>query len=94
MSKLKVVHRFLREPNHLSSKTSRVANRSTPFENTLTKLEDPKTGRSLYLIGTTNSSTLLANRTKSLIAEVKPESVYVQTTPDWWKIAKDLSVGI
>ena len=92
MSKVKVLHRFLREPNHLSSKTSRVANRSNPFENTLTKLTDPKNGRELYLIGTTNSSTLLANRTRKLIEEVQPNSLYVQTTPDWWKLAKDMNV--
>jgi hypothetical protein len=44
------------------------------------------------LIGTTNSSTLLANRTKQLVQDVKPDTLYVQTTPDWWKIAKDLDV--
>lgn len=92
MSKAKILHRFLREPNHLSTKSSRIGNRSTPFENTLTKLTDPKTGKELYLIGTTNSSTLLANRTRKLIEELKPDSLYVQTTPDWWKLAKGMQV--
>ena len=60
---MSVTHRFLRNPNYWSNVSSRVANRSKPLENTLTKLEDPASGRTLYLIGTTNSSSLLAYRT-------------------------------
>lgn len=66
--------------------------RATPFENTLTVLKDPKTGRELYLIGTTNSSTLLANRTKKLVSEVKPDEVIVQASQQWWKVAKNINL--
>ena len=41
--------------------------RSNPHKNTLTILKDPKNDRTLYLIGTTNSSTLLSYRTRELI---------------------------
>lgn len=51
--------------------------RFDPLKNTLTVLSDPSNGRTLYLIGTTNSSTLLANRTKELIAKEKPDAVFV-----------------
>lgn len=40
-------------------------------------LEDPKSGRTLYLVGTTNSSTKLAYRTKELIEKENPDSVFV-----------------
>ena len=66
-SSTKVIHRFLREPNLSSSIYKRVANRSDPFNNTLTVVKDPKTNRERYLIGTTNSSTTLAYRTKKLV---------------------------
>lgn len=46
---------------------NRVVNRYRPEENTMKVLKDPKSDRELYLIGTTNSSTLLAHRTKELI---------------------------
>ena len=88
----KVIHRFLREPNHASSTISRVANRSDPFKNTLTKLEDPKNNRTVWLIGTTNSSTTLAYRTKKLLQDVNFQSVYVQSSPLWWSYAKHLDV--
>jgi hypothetical protein len=80
---MSVAHRFMRNPNYWSSPLNRVANRSKPLENTLTKLEDPATGKTLYLIGTTNSSSLLAYRTKDLIEskkmylDLKPDSVFV-----------------
>lgn len=63
----KVIHRFLRQPNIDSNTFNRVGNRFKPFENTLSVLEDPKTNRQLYLVGTTNSSTTLAHRTQKLI---------------------------
>lgn len=58
----------------------------------MTKLTDPKGERELYLIGTTNSSTLLANRTRKLVEDVKPDTLYVQTTPNWWKLAKEIDI--
>ena len=62
-----VVHRWVRQPNLNSDIYNRVANRADPLTNTLTVLEDPTHNRKLYLIGTTNSSTTLAYRTKKLI---------------------------
>lgn len=88
----KVIHRFLRNPNINSGIYNRIANRYDPFNNTLSVLEDPKSNRKLYLIGTTNSSTTLAYRTKKLVEEVKPTSVYVQASKVWWDFAKHLDV--
>jgi hypothetical protein len=48
-----------------------------PYGNTLRVLEDPKNQRKLYLIGTTHASTLLAYRTKKLIEQEKPDTVFV-----------------
>ena len=53
------------------------------YKNTLTHLTDPKSGRNLYLIGSTHASTQLALRTQKLIQDVKPDSVYLQTNQDW-----------
>lgn len=83
-----VVHRFVRNPNIPSSLAMRVGNRSNPFANTLSILEDPANKRKLFLIGTTNSSTLLANRTRKLIEKEKPETVFLQTNPKWANIAR------
>lgn len=38
------------------------------------------TGKEVYLIGSMNQSTMLAQRTNKLIDEVKPEVVFVQTS--------------
>ena len=89
----KVIHRFLRQPNIASSLHNRVANRYDPFSNTFTHLKDPQNNRELFLIGTTNSSTTLAHRTKKLIEEINPTSLYVQTTNDWWNYAKHTEVN-
>lgn len=73
---------------------NRIANRFDPFENTRTVLSDPNSGRTLTLIGTTNSSTTLALRTKQLLEESKPDAVYVQASPTWWNYAKHVDVYI
>lgn len=88
----KVIHRFLRQPNINSSIYNRIGNRYDPFNNTLTVLKDPETNREVYLIGTTNSSTTLAYRTKKLVEDIKPSFVYVQTSKIWWNIAKHVQV--
>lgn len=85
-------HRFLRNPNVDASIFKRAWSRASPFENTFTLLEDPKTGKKVYLIGTTNSSTILGTRTKKLIEEVKPQSVYVQTSLPWYERASKVEV--
>lgn len=94
MSGTKVVHRFLRQPNLHSDIYNRVANRFNPIANTQVALEDPKSGRTLTLIGTTNSSTTLAHRTKALLEKEKPDAVYVQASPQWWSYAQHLEVVI
>lgn len=67
MSGTKVIHRFIRNANIDSSIHNRIANRFSPFTNTLVNLEDPSTQRKLTLIGTTNSSTTLSHRTRILL---------------------------
>lgn len=52
---------------------------------------DPYNGSELYIIGTLNSSNILANRTRRLIDEIKPDTVFIQTSEEWWKIAKHLT---
>jgi hypothetical protein len=49
------------------------------FESTLVHLTERFNGKDLYLIGTMNSSTMLAQRTQKLIEEIAPDAVYVQT---------------
>jgi pheromone shutdown protein TraB len=80
----------MRNPNVDSNIFKRAWTKVSPYENTLTMLEDPATGKKLYLIGTTNSSTALAARTKKLIEEVKPETVYAQTCQTWYDRVKGL----
>ena len=47
-------------------------------------------GKDVYLVGTANQSTMLAQRTQKLIEEVKPDTVLVQTSPEWWNNARCL----
>jgi len=56
-------------------------------------LKDPENKRRLFLIGTTNSSTLLANRTRELVSDVKPSSLIVQASENWWNKAKQMDVN-
>ncbi|KAL4471692.1 hypothetical protein ABPG74_008585 [Tetrahymena malaccensis] len=90
MISARAVHRFLRNPNLETGAAYRAGTRFDPFKNTLTVLKDPQNGRTLYLIGTTNSSTLLANRTKDLVQKEKPDAVFVQTNKEWWNLAKNI----
>lgn len=85
-------HRFLRNPNVDASIFKRAWSRQNPFENTLSVLEDPKSGKKIYLVGTTNSSTILATRTKKLIEQLKPDTVYVQTSQKWYERASTINV--
>lgn len=92
-SSTKVIHRFLRNPNIDSNVHNRVANRFDPFNNTVSTLTDPATQRTLTLIGSTNSSTTLAYRTRLLLQKLKPDGVYVQASPMWWKYAQHVDVS-
>jgi len=40
--------------------------------------------KEVYLVGSANQSTMLAQRTQKLIEELKPDKVMVQTSPEWW----------
>jgi len=48
-------------------------------------LEDPQTNRKLILVGTLNSSSILAERTKQLMEIAKPDQVLVETDHKWFK---------
>ena len=53
--------------------------RESCFETTLIHLTERFNGKDVYLVGTSNQSTMLAQRTKRLIEEIKPDTVLVQT---------------
>ncbi len=53
--------------------------RENCFETTLVHLTERFNGKEVYLVGTMNQSTMLAQRTKKLIEEIKPDAVLVQT---------------
>lgn len=54
-------------------------------------MTEPFDNTELFLVGTMNSSDLLANRTKNLIRDVKPDALFIQTEEKWWKAAQLLS---
>ena len=60
------------------------------FDTTLVHLTERFNGKDVYLVGTTNQSTMLAQRTQKLIEEIKPDTVLVQTSAEWWDNAKML----
>jgi hypothetical protein len=47
-------------------------------------------GKDVYLVGTCNQSTMLAQRTKKLIEELQPDHVYVQASGEWWNAANQM----
>lgn len=62
--------------------------RQNCFDSTLIHLTERFNGKEVYLVGTMNQSTMLAQRTKKLIEEIKPDQVLVQTSEGWWSKAK------
>lgn len=62
--------------------------RENCFETTLIHLTERFNGKEVFLIGTMNQSTMLAQRTRKLIEEVRPDEVLVQTCDSWWSKAK------
>jgi hypothetical protein len=44
----------------------------------------------LFIVGTANNSNILANRTRRLINEIKPDTVFVQASPQWGNAVKFL----
>jgi len=87
----RAAHTFVRNPNLQASHLFRNHTRDSAFDNTLKVLEDPANGRKLYLIGSTHANTILANRTKSLVNDVKPDSLLVQTNQKWWNMARHVN---
>ncbi len=70
-------HVFMRAQNLRMSKNDRVGDRENIFDATVLHLTERFNGKEVFLIGTMNKSTMLAQRTKQLIEEVKPDAVLV-----------------
>ena len=82
---LKPLNRFLRNPNqHSFDKGTHFTRNENKLMNQVKLLKDPKNNREMLLIGTLNSSSILANRTAKMIEEFDPDSVLVQTTSYWY----------
>jgi len=64
--------------------------RENCFDSTLVHLTERFHGKEVYLVGSCNQSTMLAQRTQKLIQEVGPDAVLVQTSEEWWNTAKML----
>jgi hypothetical protein len=80
-------HVFYRSQNLQANIRDRVGDREAGFKATLLHLTERFNGKDVYLVGTLNQSTMLAQRTKKLIEELQPDTVMVQTSPEWWQAA-------
>lgn len=78
------LNRIMRNPNVVASKTNLIYDRSDIFTNNIKLLSDPITNRKLILVGTLNSSTLLAERTKKILELADPDQVLVETDEKWF----------
>lgn len=58
------------------------------LRSTVHKCQESFNGSELYIVGTMNSSNVLANRTRRLIDDIKPDVVFVQSNEQWWKGAQ------
>ena len=83
-------HVFTRAANLHSNIHDRVGDRENCFKTTLCHLTERFNGKDVYLVGTMNQSTMLAQRTQKLIQQLKPDSVLVQANTDWWQAARSL----
>lgn len=81
-------HVFMRAQNKFQHKQDRLGDRDSCFETTFVHLTERFNNTELFLIGTMNSSTMLANRTKKLIEDINPDTVLVQCSKQWWDTAK------
>ena len=84
------IHVFQRSANVHSTIHDRLGDRDSCFNSTLIHLTERWGDREVYLIGTANQSTMLAQRTQKLIEEVNPDQVLVQTDKNWWSHASHL----
>lgn len=82
------IHVFTRAANLESTERERVGNRENVFKSTLVHLTERFNGKEVFLVGTCNQSTMLGQRTQKLIEEIKPNTVLVQTSAEWWDYAK------
>jgi hypothetical protein len=80
----------MRGANLETTQRERIGDRESCFSSTLLHLTERFNGKDVYLVGSCNQSTLLATRTKKLIEELKPDTVIVQTSPQWWEAAKGM----
>lgn len=76
--------RFFRNPNATRDFTNAVTQNKSCLANTISVLKDPENNRELVLIGTMNASNLLAKRTENLLKDFNPDSLLVQTNPNWY----------
>ena len=83
-------HVFVRSANMQANIHQRVGNRTNCFESTLLHLTERFDNKEVYLVGTANQSTLLANRTRKLIQEINPDLVLVQSNDEWWSRVRRL----
>lgn len=60
------------------------------FESTFVHLTERFNGKEVFLVGSLNQSSMLAQRTQKLIQEVQPDAVMVQTNAQWWQTAQML----
>jgi hypothetical protein len=83
-------HVFVRAANARGNEYDRKGDRQDCFESTFVHLTERFNGKEVYLVGSSNQSTMLAQRTQKLIQEVKPDAVLVMTNERWWNTAKML----
>lgn len=81
-------HVFMRSQNKHVNKIDRLGDRTDPFESTFVHLTERFNNTELFLIGTMNTSTMLARRTRKLIRDIKPDAVMVMCSPEWWDISR------
>lgn len=56
--------------------------RENVLKSTVLHLKEHHRGTELFVIGTLNRSNVLANRTRRLIQEIKPDTLFVQTNQE------------
>lgn len=83
-------HNFLRGANRRSCYKDRLGDKPSCFESTFVHLTERFNNTELFLIGTMNTSTMLARRTQKIISEINPDAVMVMTSPHWWSTARDM----
>ncbi len=81
-------HVFLRAPSAQPDPDHGISHVDNCFESTMVHLTERFNGKEVFLIGTSNLSTMLAKRTQKLVGDVQPEAVLVQTNEEWWKAAR------